>query len=116
MIILKEEVLVRTVSGKRNAGDTEAGEEALETVESAEGTGVSPDFTAGMLDQGFSRKYGDRLEESEDILASPGVSLCVGGSGGRGRFEFVDVEAGGVTSRHGGGGVGVCQRVRDRQI
>lgn len=54
MVILEEKVFVRAVSGKRNAGYTEAGEEALEAVESAEGTGVSPDFTAGMLDQGFS--------------------------------------------------------------
>lgn len=45
-IILQEKVLVCAVSSKRNAGNPKTGEEALEAVESAEGTGVSPCFTS----------------------------------------------------------------------
>lgn len=42
VIILEEEVLVGAVAGESNAGNAEAREDALETVEAAERTGVSP--------------------------------------------------------------------------
>lgn len=46
VVMLQEEMLVCTVPGKRNGGNPQTGEEALEAVESAEGTGVSPCFTS----------------------------------------------------------------------
>jgi hypothetical protein len=46
VVILDEEVLICAVSGEGNAGNTEAGEDALETVEAAEGAGVSPGLAA----------------------------------------------------------------------
>lgn len=42
VVILQEEMLVGTVTGESNAGNAEAREDALETVDAAEGTGVSP--------------------------------------------------------------------------
>lgn len=49
VLVLEEEVLVCAVTGESDASDTEAREDTLETVEAAEGTGVSPCFTAGRV-------------------------------------------------------------------
>lgn len=49
VVVLHEYGLVCAVSGEGNAGNTEAGEETLETVEAAEGAGVSPGLTADGL-------------------------------------------------------------------
>jgi hypothetical protein len=46
MLILEEKVLVRAVTGERDASDPEAREDTLEAVEAAEGAGVSPCFAA----------------------------------------------------------------------
>lgn len=45
MIILEEEVLVCAVAGECNGRDPETGEDALETVEAAEGAGIPPGLT-----------------------------------------------------------------------
>lgn len=49
VVVLHEDGLVCAVSGEGNAGDTEAGEDTLETVEATEGAGVSPGLTANGL-------------------------------------------------------------------
>lgn len=48
VVIFKEKVFVGTVSSKGDAGDTKSREEALETVPSGEGSGVSPDLAVGV--------------------------------------------------------------------
>lgn len=45
VVILHEEVLVCAVAGESDSRDTEAGEEALEAVEAAEGAIVAPGLT-----------------------------------------------------------------------
>lgn len=45
VVILQEEVLVCAVTGESNSRDSEAGEEALEAVEAAEGAIVAPGLT-----------------------------------------------------------------------
>lgn len=47
MLVLQEKMFVRAVSGKSNASDTKAREEASEAVKTAEGAGVSPCFAVG---------------------------------------------------------------------
>lgn len=44
MLILQKEMLISTVSRKRNACNPKAREKSFEAVESAERAGVSPDF------------------------------------------------------------------------
>lgn len=46
VVVFQEEVLVGTVAGESDSCDTEAGEDVLESVHSAEGAGVSPCLTA----------------------------------------------------------------------
>lgn len=45
VVILQKEVLVRAVCSKGDSSDAEAGEQALEAVEAAEGTGIAPSLT-----------------------------------------------------------------------
>lgn len=78
VVVLHEDGLVCAVSGEGNAGDTEAGEDTLETVEATEGAGVSP-----------------------GLIASPRVLLCPDRPGRSGGLEFLDVETGGVRAGHG---------------
>lgn len=50
VIILHEEVLVCAVASESDSRDTEAGEETLEAVESAEGAAVAPGLTVNISD------------------------------------------------------------------
>jgi len=45
VVVFQEEVLVCAVAGESDSRDTEAGEEALEAVEAAEGAIVAPGLT-----------------------------------------------------------------------
>jgi hypothetical protein len=47
VIILQEEMLVCAVGSESDSRDTEAGEETLESVKTAEGAGVAPGLTVG---------------------------------------------------------------------
>lgn len=78
IIVLHEESLVCAVSSEGNAGNAEAGEDDLETVEAAEGAGVSP-----------------------GLIASPGVLLGPDRPRRSGGLEFLEIEAGGVRAGHG---------------
>lgn len=96
VVVLQEEVLVCAVAGERNGRDAQAGEQALEAVDSAEGAGVAPGLT-----EVVSREF-HTIRWVGIVLSSPGVSLGVDRVGrGRG-LEFLDVEAGGVLGGHGG--------------
>ncbi len=57
VVVFQEEVLVGAVAGERNGRDTEAREDVLESVHSAEGASVSPGLTAGPVSS--SRPYND---------------------------------------------------------
>lgn len=126
MLILQKEMLISTVSRKRNARNPKSREKPLEAVESAERAGVSPDFAVFVsvslyLDclrmiWGWSMggiKAVETRSRGRDVLASPGVSFGVDGAGGGGALEFADVEAGGVGHGCGVGAV-VCVVLRDR--
>lgn len=113
MLILQKEMLISTVSCKRNARNPKAREKSLEAVGSAERAGVSPDFAVFLSVSlypdcvclpYFGIGYGrEGLGTRGNVLASPGVSLSVDGAGGGGALEFADVEAGGVGHGCGGG-------------
>lgn len=49
VLILQEEVLVCAVRSKSDSRDAEAGEQTLEAVEAAEGSGIAPSLTGIML-------------------------------------------------------------------
>jgi hypothetical protein len=50
MLVFKEEMLVRAVSGKRNGGNAQPGEWISEAVKSAEGAAVSPRLAVQRLE------------------------------------------------------------------
>ena len=58
VIVFQKEVLVRAVAGERNGRDTQAREDVLESVNSAEGAGVSPRLTAGLVSSSRPWEYG----------------------------------------------------------
>ena len=69
--ILQKEVLVGAVAGESNGGNAEAREDALEAVEAAERTGVSPSLTGETV----STCAIASPAAVEVVLASPGVLL-----------------------------------------
>lgn len=78
VVVFQEEVLVGAVAGERNGRDTEAREDVLESVHSAEGASVSP-----------------------GLISGPGIPLSVNRPRRSGGLELVHVETGGVVGRHG---------------
>lgn len=77
VVVLQEEVLICAVAGESDSRDTEAGEEALEAVEAAEGTVVAPGLTMNSVriqqnslenssQLTYLRAHGSRLAQLED--------------------------------------------------
>ncbi len=87
MIVFPQEVLSSKVASKGNSRDTEAGEGALESIESSKRPRVPPLLTG----RGMRISEEHTQERIKGVLSCPWIAF---GAIGRGRGEFPGIEAG----------------------